>query len=155
MVWEPAPGSRLSHGSFRPFYRRHGGDILACGVIRKQEERLMRKLMLTLAAAALVLGTMAVQASAQQQRGAACIAALKNATPIVKEANCRGGTGACGCGPGFISACRHRCCHCVPAESSENCPINAVGPPQLAASFFFCNAMSLIGRYCCKSTFDT
>jgi hypothetical protein len=74
----------------------------------------MRKLTLTLTAAALVLGATALQASAQtQQRGAACIGVLKNATPIVTLAGCRGRTGYCGCGPGFISACAPRCCRCV------------------------------------------
>jgi hypothetical protein len=41
----------------------------------------MRKLTLTLAAAALVLGTMAVQANAQNQHRGAAV--FKNATPIV------------------------------------------------------------------------
>ena len=42
----------------------------------------MRKLTMTLTAAAFVLGTMAVQASAQnQQHGAASLHALKNAHP--------------------------------------------------------------------------
>lgn len=49
----------------------------------------MRKLTMTLTAAVLVLGTMAMQANAQnQQRGAATIHALKNATPIVTPAAC-------------------------------------------------------------------
>ena len=61
----------------------------------------MRKLTGTLAAAALMLGAMASQASAQsQQRGAACIGAFRNATPIVTLAACNGATGYCGCGPG-------------------------------------------------------
>jgi hypothetical protein len=72
----------------------------------EQEEGLVRKLTMTLTAAVLVLGTMAMQANAQnQQRGAATIHALKNATPIVTPAACYGGTGYCGCGPGWISAC--------------------------------------------------
>ena len=75
----------------------------------------MRKLTMTLAAAALVLGAMILQANAQtQQRSAACINALKNATPIVKQAACNGTTGYCGCGPGWVSACAPRCCRCVP-----------------------------------------
>jgi len=74
----------------------------------------MRKLMLTVAAAALVLGALVLDAGAQQQRGAACILNLKNATPITTLAACNGRTGACGCAPGWVSACRYRCCHCVP-----------------------------------------
>ena len=76
----------------------------------------MRKFTVTLTAAALVPGTMGLTASAQEQlRGAASIHALKNATPIVRLAACNGGTGVCGCGPGWISACAPRgCCRCVP-----------------------------------------
>ncbi len=75
----------------------------------------MRKFTMTLAATTLVLGTMALQAGAQDhQRSAAGIHALKNATPIVKLAACNGGTGYCGCGRGWISACAPRCCRCVP-----------------------------------------
>jgi hypothetical protein len=60
----------------------------------------MRKLSLALSAAVLVLGALALPASAQnEQRGAASIHALKNATPIVRPAACNGGTGYCGCGP--------------------------------------------------------
>jgi hypothetical protein len=47
----------------------------------------MTKLTLTLSAALLVLGALALPASAQnEQRGAASIHALKNATPIVRPA---------------------------------------------------------------------
>jgi hypothetical protein len=76
----------------------------------------MRKLTMTLMVAAFALGAMALQASAQNvNRGAICPAnALKNATPIVTQAACRGWTGRCGCGPGWISACGDRCCRCVP-----------------------------------------
>jgi hypothetical protein len=67
----------------------------------EQKEDLVRKVTMTLTAAVLLLGTMALQASAQnQQRGAASIHALRNATPIVTPAACYGGTGYCGCGPG-------------------------------------------------------
>ena len=70
----------------------------------------MRKITLTLTAVALALGAMASQASAQnQQRAASSVLALKNATPIVKLANCDGTTGYCSCGPGFVSACAPRC----------------------------------------------
>ena len=81
-----------------------------------EAEGLLRKLTMTLTVAALILGAIASQASAQNvNRGAICPAnALKNATPIVTQAACTGWTGRCGCGPGFISACRDRCCRCVP-----------------------------------------
>jgi hypothetical protein len=80
-----------------------------------EEECLMRKVAMTLSAAVLVLGALALPASAQnEQRGAASIHALRNATPIVRQAACNGGTGYCGCGPGCISACAPRCCRCVP-----------------------------------------
>ncbi len=75
----------------------------------------MRKLTMILTATAFVLGTMAIQASAQTQRqGAASLHALRNATPIVKFAACNGTTGACGCGPGWITSCPGACCRCVP-----------------------------------------
>jgi hypothetical protein len=86
-----------------------------CPAIYFKEEGLMRKLTVTLATAALVFGVMALPASAQNEhRGAASIHALKNATPIVKQAACNGTTGGCGCGPGWVSACLPRCCRCVP-----------------------------------------
>ena len=51
----------------------------------------MKKLTLTLSAAALVFGSMILSASAQTQgAGAASVHALKNATPIVTQAACRG-----------------------------------------------------------------
>jgi hypothetical protein len=76
----------------------------------------MRKFAMTVMAAAFALGAMALQANAQYQRsGATCLySTLKNATPIVKQAGCRGGTGYCGCGPGWVSACAPNCCRCVP-----------------------------------------
>ncbi len=75
----------------------------------------MRKLTMTLTAAVLVLGTMTMTANAQNElRGAACVRALNNATPLIKKADCNGGTGYCGCGPSWISSCAPRCCHCVP-----------------------------------------
>jgi hypothetical protein len=65
----------------------------------------MRKLTLTLAATALML--------AGSMRGAGRLhAQIQNATPI-HEAACNGFTGACGCAPGWISACPGRCCRCV------------------------------------------
>jgi hypothetical protein len=74
----------------------------------------MRKLTLTVAATALMLGSMAMSASAQNQApGAANLQAqIQNFTPIHKAA-CNGFTGACGCAPGWISACANRCCRCV------------------------------------------
>jgi len=76
----------------------------------------MKKLAMTLAVAAFALGATALQANAQYQRpgAAACFYALKNATPVIKRVDCRGGTGGCGCGPGWISACAPGCCRCVP-----------------------------------------
>jgi hypothetical protein len=75
----------------------------------------MKKFALTLSAVVLVFGTLALPASAQaEQRGAAGVYKLRNATPIVKQAACNGATGYCGCGPGWISACAPRCCRCVP-----------------------------------------
>ena len=61
----------------------------------------MKKLTLTLAAAALALGSMVLSASAQ--RLGAGHALVQNATPIVKHVAC-GGFGPC-CGPGFARAC--------------------------------------------------
>jgi hypothetical protein len=74
----------------------------------------MRKLTMALTVVALAMGAMTLQASAQNQwRGAP---ALKNATPVPTRVDCRGGTGACGCGPGWITACPDRCCRCVPCN---------------------------------------
>jgi hypothetical protein len=64
----------------------------------------MRKVTLILSAAALVFGSMVLSASAQtQDAGAASVHALKNATPIVTQAACRG-FGA-RCGPGYVWTC--------------------------------------------------
>ena len=67
----------------------------------------MRKLTMTFTAAVLVLGSVAMTASAQTQSvGAAGFhAQLKNATPIITHAACNGTTGSAGCGPGFVRAC--------------------------------------------------
>ena len=74
----------------------------------------MKKLMMSLTAAALVLGSMALPAGAQtQQSGAATVHALaQNATPIVEQAACR----AWGrfCGPGWTRRCGRWGCRCVP-----------------------------------------
>jgi hypothetical protein len=73
---------------------------------------MIRKVTLILSAVVLVL--IASQASAQnQQRGAACILELKNTISIITPVACDGRTGACGCGPGWVSACAPRCCKCV------------------------------------------
>ena len=61
----------------------------------------MKTLTLTLAAAALALGSMALTANAQQL--GAGHTQLQNATPIVKQVACRG-FGA-HCGPGFVWTC--------------------------------------------------
>lgn len=77
----------------------------------------MRKLTMTFAAAALALGAMAIQAGAQtQQPGAAGLRAqVQNATPIVKQAACRGWGPHCG--PGFVWACgRYGRCWCRPCR---------------------------------------
>jgi len=73
----------------------------------------MRKLTMTLAAAALILGTMAAGANAQtQSAGAASFhAQIKNATPL-KEAACRGFGPYCG--PGFTRVCGPYHCWCRP-----------------------------------------
>jgi hypothetical protein len=67
----------------------------------------MKKITMTLTAAILVLGTMAIAVNAQTQSlGASSFhAQLKNATPIVKQAACNGRTGSAGCGPGWVRAC--------------------------------------------------
>jgi len=74
----------------------------------------MRKLAITLTAAALALGSMALSANAQiQHPGAASLHGLaQNATPIAKEAACRG-YGA-HCGPGWHWRCGAWGCHCRP-----------------------------------------
>ncbi len=73
----------------------------------------MRKFTMTLAAAALVLGSMALPASAQTTNGAGSVHALsQNATPIVKQAACRGY--GRWCGPGWVRRCGPWGCRCVP-----------------------------------------
>jgi hypothetical protein len=64
----------------------------------------MKKLTITLTAAALALGTLAVTASAQTQRlGAASLhAQIQNFTPIITQIACNGTTGVHGCGPGWF-----------------------------------------------------
>ena len=64
----------------------------------------MRKIALTLTAAAFVFGTFAIAANAQTHSlGAAGFhAQMKSATPIVTLAACNGRTGGHGCGAGFI-----------------------------------------------------
>lgn len=80
----------------------------------------MRKLTLTLTAAALVLGMTALSASAQTQApGAAGLdAQAHNFTPMVKQAACNGRWGPW-CGPGWIRRCWRGPfgvvhCRCVP-----------------------------------------
>jgi hypothetical protein len=74
----------------------------------------MRKLTITLSTAALVLGAMVLSASAQTQgAGAAGVQALKNATPIVTQAACRGFGPYCP--PGMTRVCApYRGCWCRP-----------------------------------------
>jgi hypothetical protein len=71
----------------------------------------MRKLTMTLTAAVLMLGTMAVAANAQSQGAASLHAQIKNATPIHRAA-C-GGFGPY-CPPGFVRACGPYRCWCRP-----------------------------------------
>jgi hypothetical protein len=75
----------------------------------------MRKLTMTLTAATLMLGMMAIAANAQTQHpGAAGLhAQSRNFTPIIQQVACNGWTGAYGCGPGWIWSHRwHRCVRC-------------------------------------------
>jgi hypothetical protein len=87
----------------------------------------MRMLALTLAAGALAFGVLVSQAAAQQlnapemmsprptaasELSVLIIPTLKTASPAT-VATCHGHTGACGCGPGFVSACGRYCCRCV------------------------------------------
>jgi hypothetical protein len=73
----------------------------------------MRKLALTVSATLLVLGSMALSASAQtQSTGAASVHALKNATPVVTQAACRGFGPYCG--PGYTRVCGPYHCWCRP-----------------------------------------
>jgi hypothetical protein len=76
-------------------------SLLAYIGIRQTEGGVMKTLMLTLAAAALALGATALSANAQQL--GAGHAQLQNATPIVKQAACRGFGPHCG--PGFVWTC--------------------------------------------------
>ena len=77
----------------------------------------MRRIIMVLASSALVLGVvlgvLAWQAGQAGAQDLPSLHALKNQSPIVKMAACNGYTGGCGCAPGWISSCRHRCCHCV------------------------------------------
>jgi hypothetical protein len=64
----------------------------------------MTKLTMTLATSALLLGSMALAASAQTQAlGTGLHAQIQNATPIVKQVACRGYGPRCG--PGFVWTC--------------------------------------------------
>ena len=72
------------------------------------------KLTVTLAAAALMLGSMALTASAQtHQLGSGLHAQIQNATPIVQQTACHGFGPRCG--PGFTWVCgRYGRCFCRP-----------------------------------------
>jgi hypothetical protein len=65
----------------------------------------MKKITLTLTAATLILGSMALSANAQSQAlGAASLhAQIQNATPILKQAACRGFGSHCP--PGYVWTC--------------------------------------------------
>lgn len=71
----------------------------------------MRKLAMTLAAAAFVLGSMAI-ANAQSQGAGSIHALAQNATPIVKHSAC-GGWGPF-CPPGRTRVCGPYRCWCRP-----------------------------------------
>jgi hypothetical protein len=69
-----------------------------------EEEGLLKKLTMTLAATALMVGSMALTANAQTQRlGAGLHAQVQNATPIVTQAACQGFGPRCG--PGYTWTC--------------------------------------------------
>jgi hypothetical protein len=80
----------------------------------KTREGILKKLTMTLTAALLVLGTMAMSASAQTQApGAASFhAQIQKATPIVKQAACRGRGPHCA--PGWTWTCGPFGCACRP-----------------------------------------
>jgi len=68
-----------------------------------------------IATALLFLGALSLEASAQTMSiGSWRAQALPNYSTPFKNAACNGRTGYCGCGPGWISSCAPRCCHCVP-----------------------------------------
>jgi hypothetical protein len=72
----------------------------------------MRKLTMTLSAAALMLGTMAIAANAAPSQNASSFRIqIQNATPIEKAA-CRGFGRYCP--PGFVRACGPYRCWCRP-----------------------------------------
>lgn len=73
----------------------------------------MRKLIMTLAAMALVQAMTVITASAQSQ-GAHSLKALRNATPIVKEVGCRGPLDWGKCPPGRHWICGYGRCWCGP-----------------------------------------
>ena len=73
----------------------------------------MKKLIMTLAATALMLGSMALTANAQtHQLGTGLHAQIQNATPIVEQAACRGYGPYCP--PGYVRACGPYRCWCRP-----------------------------------------
>ena len=75
----------------------------------------MHKTTTIIATALLVLGAMTLGAKAQSANlGTWLSKAIPNYSTPFKNAACNGRTGYCGCGPGWVSACAPRCCHCVP-----------------------------------------
>ena len=75
----------------------------------------MRKTTTIIATALLVLGTMTLGANAQSVNlGSWLSKTIPSYSTPFKNAACNGRTGYCGCGPGWISSCAPRCCHCVP-----------------------------------------
>jgi hypothetical protein len=74
----------------------------------------MRNLTMTLSAAVLVLGAMAVAANAQTKQLGAGLHAIYNATPIAEQAACQGWGPYCP--PGFVRACGPYRCWCRPCS---------------------------------------
>ncbi len=73
----------------------------------------MGKLVITLTAATLMLGSMAFTAGAQTQQPASFQALAQNATPIIKPAACNGHWGRW-CPPGRVRRCGPYRCWCRP-----------------------------------------
>ena len=99
-------------GAYGGAVSRRRSNLLLNGSLNNEEEGFMRKLTMTLSAAALMLGTMAIAANAAPYQGNSGFRTqIQNATPIEKAA-CRGF--GRWCGPGFVRACGPYRCWCRP-----------------------------------------